>query len=214
MAPDSVCMHQAAGEANESQGYYDAAVREYREVLALGAGTARGSTSASAASLLLRAPAAVGAPTRRARGRRRRRSSRRSSRSIPRTPTPPTSSGRSHAQRESSTGPRELFESRRRALSRFRGGPHRPGPRAGRPGQGRAGARPRSRRRWPSTRRTTSPTTSSRRRTGRSANAAEQQKALAEFQRLRARKRERSDVDARCRPQVTKQELEPRSEPP
>ena len=31
VAPDSVWMHQAAGEANESQGYYDAALEEYRE---------------------------------------------------------------------------------------------------------------------------------------------------------------------------------------
>jgi len=35
VAPDSVWMHQAAGEANESQGLYDAAVREYQQVLAL-----------------------------------------------------------------------------------------------------------------------------------------------------------------------------------
>jgi tetratricopeptide (TPR) repeat protein len=35
VAPDSVWMHQAAGEANESQGLYDAAIREYRQVLAL-----------------------------------------------------------------------------------------------------------------------------------------------------------------------------------
>lgn len=35
IAPGSVFMHQAAGEANESQGSYDAAIREYREVLAL-----------------------------------------------------------------------------------------------------------------------------------------------------------------------------------
>jgi len=34
VAPDSVWLHQAAGEANESQGQYDAAVREYRQVLA------------------------------------------------------------------------------------------------------------------------------------------------------------------------------------
>jgi len=34
VAPESVWMHQAAGEANESQGLYEAAVREYREVLA------------------------------------------------------------------------------------------------------------------------------------------------------------------------------------
>lgn len=33
VAPDSVWLHQAAGEANESQGLYDAAVREYRQVL-------------------------------------------------------------------------------------------------------------------------------------------------------------------------------------
>ena len=33
VAPDSVWLHQAAGEANESQGLYDAAIREYREVL-------------------------------------------------------------------------------------------------------------------------------------------------------------------------------------
>ena len=38
VAPDSVFMHQAMGEANESQGYYDAAVKEYREVLALAPG--------------------------------------------------------------------------------------------------------------------------------------------------------------------------------
>ena len=29
VAPDSVWMHQAAGEANESQGLWDAAIREY-----------------------------------------------------------------------------------------------------------------------------------------------------------------------------------------
>src|SRR6266542_1689445 len=34
VAPDSPWTHQAAGEANESQGLYEAAVREYREVLA------------------------------------------------------------------------------------------------------------------------------------------------------------------------------------
>jgi tetratricopeptide (TPR) repeat protein len=34
IAPDSVWLHQAAGEANESQGQYDAAVREDRQVLA------------------------------------------------------------------------------------------------------------------------------------------------------------------------------------
>jgi tetratricopeptide (TPR) repeat protein len=35
VAPGSVWLHQAAGEANESQGLYDAAIREYRQVLAL-----------------------------------------------------------------------------------------------------------------------------------------------------------------------------------
>ncbi len=34
VAPESVWMHQAAGEANESQGLHDAAIREYRAVLA------------------------------------------------------------------------------------------------------------------------------------------------------------------------------------
>ncbi len=34
LAPDSVWMHQAAGEANESQAFYNPAIREYREVLA------------------------------------------------------------------------------------------------------------------------------------------------------------------------------------
>ena len=34
VSPDSVWLHQAAGEANESQGLYDAAIREYRQVLA------------------------------------------------------------------------------------------------------------------------------------------------------------------------------------
>jgi tetratricopeptide (TPR) repeat protein len=35
VAPESVWLHQAAGEANESQGLYDAAIGEYRQVLAL-----------------------------------------------------------------------------------------------------------------------------------------------------------------------------------
>jgi tetratricopeptide (TPR) repeat protein len=35
VAPASVWLHQAAGEANESQGLHDAAIREYREVLTL-----------------------------------------------------------------------------------------------------------------------------------------------------------------------------------
>jgi tetratricopeptide (TPR) repeat protein len=35
VAPDSVWMHQAAGEANESLGLYEAAVGEYRQVLAM-----------------------------------------------------------------------------------------------------------------------------------------------------------------------------------
>jgi tetratricopeptide (TPR) repeat protein len=34
VAPDSVWLHQAAGEANESQNLYDAAIKEYRAVLA------------------------------------------------------------------------------------------------------------------------------------------------------------------------------------
>ena len=34
IAPDSVWLHQAAGEANESQGQLDDAIREYRQVLA------------------------------------------------------------------------------------------------------------------------------------------------------------------------------------
>jgi tetratricopeptide (TPR) repeat protein len=38
VAPGSVWLHQAAGEANESQGLYDAAIREYRQVLALAPG--------------------------------------------------------------------------------------------------------------------------------------------------------------------------------
>jgi tetratricopeptide (TPR) repeat protein len=35
VAPQSVWLHQAAGEANESEGAFEAAVREYREVLTL-----------------------------------------------------------------------------------------------------------------------------------------------------------------------------------
>ena len=35
VAPASIWMHQAAGELNESRGYLDAAIREYREVLGL-----------------------------------------------------------------------------------------------------------------------------------------------------------------------------------
>ena len=33
VAPDSVWLHLAAGEANQSQGLYDAAIREYRQVI-------------------------------------------------------------------------------------------------------------------------------------------------------------------------------------
>jgi tetratricopeptide (TPR) repeat protein len=40
VAPTSVWMHQAAGEANESLGSYDAALDEYRKVLALAPGRA------------------------------------------------------------------------------------------------------------------------------------------------------------------------------
>src|SRR4051794_5430243 len=35
VAPESLWLHLAAGEANESQGLYDAALREYRQVVAL-----------------------------------------------------------------------------------------------------------------------------------------------------------------------------------
>ena len=35
VAPDSVWLHQAAGEANEAQGLSDAAIREYRQVLTI-----------------------------------------------------------------------------------------------------------------------------------------------------------------------------------
>src|SRR5665647_2769626 len=35
VAPDSVWLHQAAGEANESQGLLDEAMSEYRRVLAV-----------------------------------------------------------------------------------------------------------------------------------------------------------------------------------
>jgi tetratricopeptide (TPR) repeat protein len=35
IAPDSVWLHQAAGEANESQGHLDEAISQYRQVLAL-----------------------------------------------------------------------------------------------------------------------------------------------------------------------------------
>jgi tetratricopeptide (TPR) repeat protein len=38
VAPASAWMHQAAGEANESQGLHDPAIREYRQVLALDPG--------------------------------------------------------------------------------------------------------------------------------------------------------------------------------
>ena len=50
VAPESVWLHQAAGEANESQGLYDAALSEYRQVLAAGAAPSRHPVSASAAS--------------------------------------------------------------------------------------------------------------------------------------------------------------------
>jgi tetratricopeptide (TPR) repeat protein len=35
IAPDSVWLHQAAGEANESQGLFDEAIKEYQQVLAM-----------------------------------------------------------------------------------------------------------------------------------------------------------------------------------
>ena len=74
VAPDSVWMHQAAGEANESQGYYDAAVREYREVLALDP-RRPGIHFRIGRSLLSRAQAAVGRTAREPRARRPSRSS-------------------------------------------------------------------------------------------------------------------------------------------
>ena len=57
VAPASVWMHQAAGEANESIKNYDSALEEYKKVLALAPGRPA-STTASVASTW-RAPSAV-----------------------------------------------------------------------------------------------------------------------------------------------------------
>ena len=90
VAPDSVWLHQAAGEANESQGLYDAAIREYRQVLT--AAPRRPGIHFRIGRVLLERSKGEG-PSRRACSKRARRS-RRSSPSIPRTRTPPTSSPR------------------------------------------------------------------------------------------------------------------------
>ena len=106
VAPDSVWLHQAAGEANESQGLYDAAIREYR-LCSRPHRAARASVSASAVSLLARAN---GESVRRRCRRRRARRSKRSSPWIPRTRTRPMSSGRWPGRPESSNRARERFE--------------------------------------------------------------------------------------------------------
>ena len=97
VAPDSIFMHQAAGEANESQGYYDAASRN----TVRSSPSVRddpGSTSGWVGRCFL-APSSCRVPTRSVRGRRPQRSSRKNSESIPRVRTPPTSWERSIARR-------------------------------------------------------------------------------------------------------------------
>jgi len=210
VAPDSVFMHQAAGEANESQGYYDAAIREYREVLALGPGRP-GIHFRIGRSLMLRAKQLSDADA---------------------------SSARTEAVKEfeeelrldptSADAAYELGEIHRRAGELDRAAElfdlavkHYPDFEEARIGLARVLI----------TQRKPEQAVSQLQKAislnranevsyyqlavayGRLGQAAEQQKALAEFQRLRAQKREREDLMFAPR-QVTKQELDASVPPP
>lgn len=67
VAPESVWLHQAAGEANESQGLYDAAIREYRQVVVM-APRRPGIHFRIGRTLLARSPSASGDDLAEARG--------------------------------------------------------------------------------------------------------------------------------------------------
>ena len=107
VAPDSVWLHQAAGEANESQGLHDAALREYRQVLET-APRRPGIRFRIGRVFLARAGGDPGAAT----WRKPARPSNRSSRSIRPMRTPPTSWRRCAARPASSRRPADC--SRRR----------------------------------------------------------------------------------------------------
>ncbi len=211
LAPDSVWMHQAAGEANESQGFYDAAIRDYRAVLALDP-RRPGIHYRVGRTLLTRAQQSdseAAAPSSRAEALKEFEDELR---------VDPTNGNAAyelaeiHRKAGELDKARELFE---RAVE------HYPDFEDAQIGLGRvliaqgkpAEALPHLQKAVAS-----SPSDEVAHYQlsvahGRLGNSAEQQKELSEFQRLQARKRER-DAFADASRQVTKQELDPKAPPP
>ncbi len=113
VAPESVWLHQAAGEANESQGLYDAALREYRP------GTCRRAAAAGHPFPHRPDPARTIEQRRveHRRGRKRARPSKRSWFSIPPTRTPRMSSAKC-IERPESSNRRVSVSSRRWRITR------------------------------------------------------------------------------------------------
>jgi len=208
VAPGSIWMHQSAGELNESRGYFDAAIREYREVLALD-------------------PRRPGIHLRLGRALLARAGS-----------EPAASSSHEEAMKEfedelrvdptNANAAYELAEVYRKAGERAKAGAlfeqslkHYPDFEDARIGLARvliAEGKPELA--VPHLQRAISSSPDNEVSYyqlsvayGRLGNAAEQQKALAEFQRLRGRKRDREAMAFAPR-EVTKQELDPNAPPP
>jgi tetratricopeptide (TPR) repeat protein len=205
VAPDSVFMHLAAGEANESQGSYDAAIREYIAVLALGGPGRPGIHFRIGRSLLLRARQLSDADASSARTEAVKEFEEE-------LRLDPTSADAAYELGEIQRRAGELdraaemfdlavksypdFEEARIGLARVLIAQHKPEPAIGQLQKAIA------------LNRTNEVSYYQLAMAYRSlGQAAEQQKALAEFQRLRAEKREREDSMLAPR-QVTKQELD------
>jgi predicted Zn-dependent protease len=210
VAPDSIFMHQAAGEANESQGYYDAAIREYREVLALGPGRP-GIHFRIGRSLLLRAKQLSEAEASNAQAE----AVKEFEEELRLDPTSADAAyelGEIHRRAGALDRAAELlalavknypdFEEAHIGLARVLISQDKPGPAVGELQKAISlnHANEVSHYQLAVA-------------YGRLGRAEEQQKALAEFQRLRAQKREREDLVLAPR-QVTKQELDASAPPP
>ena len=212
VAPTSPWTHQAAGEANESQGLYEAALREYRRRLDVGCEPAR------------HPPAHRPHPPGPRRGHRRRRSGR----GIPGRSGPGVREGARprlderhrrlrargdpSARRTSRSGPAPV-RGGGRPLSRLRAGPPGSGARAARGGEGRAGGPSPAQRAVALDPQSDVAYYQLARAYQVVGNVAGQKEALAQYQVLRAHKRDGTDLST-VPLQVTKQPLEAPEGPP
>ena len=138
VAPASAWTHQAAGEANESQGLYEPAIREYREVLSQD--PRRPGIHLRIGRTLLARAAATGEEGPAAAFRAE--AVKEFEQELALDPTNATAAyelGEIHRRAGELDEAQRLFEAAVAALSRLRGGPARAGARAARRGEGRAG---------------------------------------------------------------------------